>query len=86
MSLGNIVIPLSGTLFNISLIFENSLLLYLYLVKVSGRWRWAMEVAMDWKFQLNIVFYGQEKIVQWLTKKLETVKKELEYKVSKCLK
>ena len=86
MSLGNIVIPLSGTLFNISLIFENSLLLYLYLVKVSGRWRWAMEVAMDWKFQLNIVFYCQEKIVQWLTKKLETVKKELEYKVSKCLK
>ena len=86
MSLGNIVIPLSGTLFNISLIFENSLLLYLYLVKVSGRWRWAMEVAMDWKFQLNIVFYGEEKVVQWLTKKLETVKKELEYKVSKCLK
>ena len=86
MSLGNIVIPLSGTLFNISLIFENSLLLYLYLVKVSGRWRWAMEVAVDWKFQLNIVFYGEEKVVQWLTKKLETVKKELEYKVSKCLK
>ena len=30
-------------------------------------------------------FYGQEKIVQWLTKKLETVKK-LECKISKCLK
>ena len=29
--------------------------------------------------------YGQEKIVQWLTKKLETVKKELECKISKCL-
>ena len=29
---------------------------------------------MDWKFQLTVV-YGPEKIVQWLTKKLETVKK-----------
>ena len=31
-------------------------------------------------------FYDQEKIVQGLTKKLETVKKELECKISKCLK
>ena len=31
-------------------------------------------------------FYGQEKIVQWLTKILETVKKELECKISECLK
>ena len=31
-------------------------------------------------------FYGQEKLVNWLIKKIEAVKKELEYKVSKCLK
>ena len=31
-------------------------------------------------------FYGQEKLATWLNKKIETVKKELEYKVSKCLK
>ena len=31
-------------------------------------------------------FYGQEKVVQWLAKKLETVKKELECEISKCLK
>ena len=30
--------------------------------------------------------YGQEKIVQWLNKKLETVKKELQCKISKSLK
>ena len=30
-------------------------------------------------------FYCQEKIVPWLTKKLETVKKELGFKISKCL-
>ena len=28
--------------------------------------------------------YGQEKIVQWLTKKLEAVKKELQCKISEC--
>ena len=31
-------------------------------------------------------FYGQEKLVNWLIKKIEAVKKELECKVSKCLK
>ena len=31
-------------------------------------------------------FYGQEKLVNWLIKKTEAVKKELECKVSKCLK
>ena len=31
-------------------------------------------------------FYGQENIVQWLTKKLETVRKGLENKISKFLK
>ena len=34
------------------------------------------------KYRVN----SQKKIVQWLTKKLETVKKELECKISKCLK
>ena len=29
---------------------------------------------------------NQEKLVNWLIKKIEAVKKELEYKVSKCLK
>ena len=28
--------------------------------------------------------YGQEKILQWLTKKLEAVKKELQCKISEC--
>ena len=31
-------------------------------------------------------YYGQEKLIQWSTKKLEEVKKELECKISKCLK
>ena len=31
-------------------------------------------------------FYGQEKLVNWLIKKTEAVKIELECKVSKCLK
>ena len=31
-------------------------------------------------------FYSQEKLVNWLIKKIEAVKKELECKVSKCLK
>ena len=31
-------------------------------------------------------FYDQEKLVNWLIKKIEAVKKELECKVSKCLK
>ena len=31
-------------------------------------------------------FYGQEKLGNWLMKKVEAVKKELECKVSKCLK
>ena len=39
-----------------------------------------MEIPIKYRF------YGQEKIVQWLTKKLETVKKKLRYKISECLK
>ena len=35
---------------------------------------------------VNYRFYGQENLVNWLIKKTEAVKKELEYKVSKCLK
>ena len=36
--------------------------------------------------RLKYRFHGQEKIVQWLTKKLKTVKKELECKISRSLK
>ena len=32
------------------------------------------------------VKYGQEKLIQWLAKKLEAVIKELECKISKCVK
>ena len=31
-------------------------------------------------------YFGQEKFIQWLAKKLKAVKKELECKISKCLK
>ena len=31
-------------------------------------------------------FYGQEKIIMWLTKKLKAMKNELQCKMSKCLK
>ena len=31
-------------------------------------------------------YYGQEKLIQWLAKKLKAVKKELECKIYKCLK
>ena len=41
---------------------------------------------MDWKFQLIYCFYSQEKIDQWLTKKLKNDKKELECKISKSVK
>ena len=34
---------------------------------------------------VNHRLYGQEKIVQRLTKKIETVIKELQCKISKCL-
>ena len=40
---------------------------------------------MNWKFQLNVI-YSQEKIVQQLIKKLETVKIELRCEISKYLK
>ena len=35
---------------------------------------------------LKYRYYGQKKLIQWLAKKLEAVKKELECKISKCLK
>ena len=39
-------------------------------------------------FEIPVIyrFYGQEKLVNWLIKKIEAVKKELECKVPKCLK
>ena len=39
---------------------------------------------MDWKLQLNIVFTVKKRLSNKLTKKLETVKKKLECKISKC--
>ena len=41
---------------------------------------YGLEIPVKYRFK------GHEKIAQWLTKKLETVRKELECKVSKCLK
>ena len=38
------------------------------------------------EFPVKYRFYGQEKVVQWLTKKLDTVEKELQCEISKCLK
>ena len=35
-----------------------------------------MEISVKYRFD------GQEKIVQWLTKKIETLKKELKCKIS----
>ena len=39
-----------------------------------------MELALDWKlnikYPVNYRLYGQEKITQWLNKKLETVKEK----------
>ena len=37
------------------------------------------------KIPVKYRLYSQEKIVQWLNKKLETLKKELIYKISKSL-
>ena len=31
-------------------------------------------------------YYGQEKLIQWLAKRLEAIKNELECNISKCLK
>ena len=41
---------------------------------------YGLEIPVKYRFN------GQKKIVQWLTKKLETVRNELECKISKCLK
>ena len=35
---------------------------------------------------LKSQLYGQEKLVNWLIKKIEAIEKELQCKVSKCLK
>ena len=44
-------------------------------VKRLNRWGgYRLEIQVKYRF------YGQEKIVQWLTKKLEAAKKELECK------
>ena len=37
------------------------------------------------EIQVKYRFYGQGKIVQWLTKKIKTLKKKLQCKISKCL-
>ena len=34
----------------------------------------------EWEIPVKYYFYSQENIVQWLTKKLETIKKEQECK------
>ena len=47
---------------------------------LNRRGDYGLEIPVKYRF------HGQEKIVQWLTKKLETVKKDLECKISKCLK
>ena len=47
---------------------------------------WTVKVAMDWKFQLNIVFMVKKRLPNGWPKKIEIVKKELQYKISKCLK
>ena len=54
-------------------------------VKVVGK-RLNHGVGYGLKIPVKYRFYGPEKIVQWLTKALTTVKKELECKIFKCLK
>ena len=60
-------------------------------LKYSATKAWTVEVAIDWKFQLNVVYMVKKRlsngwIKNWLNKKLETLKKELQCKISKLLK
>ena len=48
--------------------------------RVNRRSGYGLEIPVKYRY------YGQEKLIQWLAKKLEAVKKELECKISKCLK
>ena len=45
-----------------------------------------MEGGYGLEIPVTYRFYGQEKLVNWLIKKIQAVNKELECKVSKCLK
>ena len=48
--------------------------------KVNRGSGYGLEIPVKYRY------YGREKLIQWLAKKLEAVKKELECKISKCLK
>ena len=48
--------------------------------RVNRKSGYGLEIPVKYRY------YGQEKLIQWLAKKLEAVKKELECKISKCLK
>ena len=54
-------------------------------VQVVGK-RLNLPGGYDLEIPVIYHFYGQEKLVNWYIKKIEVVKKELECKVSKCLK
>ena len=54
-------------------------------VQVVGK-RLNLPGGCDLEIPVIYHFYGQEKLVNWFIKKTEVVKKELECKVSKCLK
>ena len=54
-------------------------------VQVVGK-RVNVGVAIGWKSQLYTVFFGAERLVKWLDKKISAVKNELMYQTAKCLK
>ena len=54
-------------------------------VQVIGK---GLNPGGDYGLEIPVIccFYGQEKLINWLIKKIEAVKKVLECKVSTCLK
>ena len=52
------------------------------------RWNAGKNPGGGYRLEIPAIyhFYGQEKLVNWLIKKIEAVKKELKCKVSKCMK
>ena len=54
-------------------------------VQVVGK-RVNVGVAIGWKSQLYTVFFGAERLVKWLDKKISALKNKLMHQTAKCLK
>ena len=72
--------------FVIIIIWSHFILITKVFSKIYGNKKLNRGGSYGMEISVKYCLYGQEKIVQWLNKKLETVKKELQCKISKSLK